>query len=462
MTRRPALTAGVLALAVFLASPLHVQSDSAWSIPVAVSLLKHGVLDLDEYRPTIARHPSGVVSAGGHEYGLFPVMVSVVAIPFLVVFDAAARIAAPVPIPLVRHLTGRWQSHLWAEGDVDLEFFDTLEMIIASVLVATGAALLTLGLRGLAGAAPAMASGLVLALATSAYSTASRVLWQHSLSIALAGGVLAVILTGSSRWRSLAAGALLGIAYVNRPTNAILGAAVLAYLLAARPRWNAALCAAAIAAVLIPFAAWSHHTFGTLLPPYYAATRLGLGPQMPEALAANLVSPGRGLFFYSPVLLFALPSALRVANRRCWHPFEPYALAAAGAHWIAISAFPHWWAGHSYGPRFFTDVTPLIIFLLVPALASAIQAPARHRGRTLVLALSLAASAGIHAVGASSWRAYAWNMEPSNIDDAPQRVWDWADPPFLRPFRSPATANRASHRGLAAGPQGLPCPAPLR
>jgi hypothetical protein len=85
----------------------------------------------------------------------------------------------------------------------------------------------------------------------------------------------------------------------------------------------------------------------------------GGNPFVAEALAGDLISPGRGLFIYSPVLVFSVVGfALKVTSRR----LMMLDLTLAGCvtvHWIAIARVNRaWWAGHSYGPRFFADMLP--------------------------------------------------------------------------------------------------------
>ena len=102
-------------------------------------------------------------------------------------------------------------------------------------------------------------------------------------------------------------------------------------------------------------------------------------------------------------------------------------------HWLSISAFPHWWAGHSFGPRFFTDVVPYLVYSLLPVLdATAALAPAPRAAAAATLMLLFGLGAGIHLHAATSQGPWRWNDGPPNVDDAPARVWDWRDLQVLR------------------------------
>ena len=110
----------------------------------------------------------------------------------------------------------------------------------------------------------AMAIGvaLVCAFGTTAWSSASRVLWQHGPSMLL----LALALLLQQRGRMSWVGVVLACAYVVRPTNAIPLAAAGAWILLSRPRQLPAFLIGA-AAVLALFV-WSNlRIYSGWLPP---------------------------------------------------------------------------------------------------------------------------------------------------------------------------------------------------
>jgi hypothetical protein len=99
-------------------------------------------------------------------------------------------------------------------------------------------------------------------------------------------------------------------------------------------------------------------------------------------LAALLVSPYRGLLFYSPIALAGVAGIflLRDATGRL---LGITALGVLAATLLFIAAFRFWAGGHSWGPRFLT--APQV--LLVPALA-AVFARAPRRAAWLVAVLA--------------------------------------------------------------------------
>lgn len=427
----------LLALVVFVASPLKVQSDSVWSVPVALSLLREGDVDLDEYAATVERTGHyAVVEAGGHLYPLFPLGASLAAVPLLAAFEAALWVVEPLGrwVPALRKGIERWRERSGATGDVRLDFFDTAELLVASVLTSLAVLLVYQAARRRAPVVPAAVVALVFALGTSAYSTASRVLWQHSPSL-VAVSAVALLLSTHRRTRggALALGVVAGVAYVVRPTNSLTVLAVGCFLLATR-RWRELpFYVLGGALVALPFCAWSQETFGTLLPPYYQPGRLTPGEShVAEALLGNLVSPGRGLFVYSPVALLACGALLVRGARRALAAHEWVFAGVLVAHWGVVSTFPHWWAGHSFGPRFFTDVAPYWVLFLVEPVRAALAPARRARPGTAALALSVLLSVAIHTRGSTARAAWGWNDGPPDVDAAPARLWDWSDLAFLR------------------------------
>jgi hypothetical protein len=100
---------------------------------------------------------------------------------------------------------------------------------------------------------------------------------------------------------------------------------------------------------------------------------------------------------------------------------------------IAISLVPAWWAGHSFGPRYMTDVLPFLCYFLAFNLESAASWSVVKQlcAGTIIAALAIV-SITIHAQAALRVPPWAWNVVPDNIDNNPRRLWDWSDLAFLR------------------------------
>ena len=92
-------------------------------------------------------------------------------------------------------------------------------------------------------------------------------------------------------------------------------------------------------------------------------------PQL-DALWGLTFSPWRGLFFVSPVLLFALVGAA-IMYRQCDARRELYAIAAIALGFtLTIASFNGWHGGSAFGPRYLVPIVPLLGVPLMFALAS--------------------------------------------------------------------------------------------
>jgi hypothetical protein len=281
---------------------------------------------------------------------------------------------------------------------------------------------------------------LAVALGTPVWSSASRALWSHTWDLVLLGLVVHHLLavgTGRGRLRPVLLATLLAWSYFTRPTSAI-ALAIVGLWVAACARHAALPLGATLAVWLGLFFAYSWHHFDQILPHYYGASRLALA-HFGEALAGNLLSPSRGLLVYVPMLLWM--AFLLVRYRRCLgaRPLVLACLAVVTLHWIAVSGYPHWWGGHSYGARLMTDTLPWWTALAVLGLrarqearAAAPQAGAASGRIEVAIGIGLVVlGVAVNAPGALSSRSWAWNVLPDDVDLHPSRLWDWTDPQFL-------------------------------
>jgi hypothetical protein len=187
--------------------------------------------------------------------------------------------------------------------------------------------------------------------------------------------------------------------------------------------------------IATPWVVYNFAVHNALLPSYYSSEAFSQSTRFAEGLLGNLFSPSRGLFVFSPVLLFALSGfvlALRDPGQR---PLHITYGAIVIAHLIIVGASSAWWAGHSFGPRFMTDIVPFLVYFT----AFNFRLPATFRLRTqaaltVCIAVFALASLLIHAQGALRKETWAWNVIPNNIDQNTNRAWDWTDPQFARAY----------------------------
>ena len=476
--------AGLFVLVFFVdaLSPISTSLDSIWTIPVALNLLDRGTTHVDEYLtptkdPQNARFPGlflnytvecvtsdgaivrGEACSHGHYFNWYPVAVPVLAAPVLFALRKAGPILSPTfqnfanqpPTPVMR---------AFAAGDFIMSRGFT-EVVVATVFVAlTTVATFLIGRLFLSHWWSTLFA-LAFAFATPAWSSASRALWQHGpsmlmLSIALYVLLLARHNTSSSEAVLLSvSGVATALAYVIRPTNSIWAGAVTLYiLLCHRKRFLWFFVTAA--PVAVTFLLYNESVYHRLLPTYFV---LQLGqPKLPQdtipilkALAGVLASPSRGLLIYSPLFCFSVWGMVWAISRRWCAPLALLLVGVIAGNVLVLGYyFRIWWGGHSYGPRLLTDITPFLMFFLIPALVSWQESATwPPKAVHLTFIALLGASVFSHSRGARSADVYKWNSLPVDVEHDTGRLWDWRDPPFLRGLsreQSPPTLTQNLQR----------------
>jgi len=235
-------------------------------------------------------------------------------------------------------------------------------------------------------------------------------------------------------------GLLAAAACVCRPTAA-LALPLLAARLAAQDRRSALRFALGAGALLCLLGLSTWALWGSWVPPYQQAQRFD--SPSGAALAGVLVSPSRGLFVYEPALAAALAFGAWRWRQLAQRPLFVLGAAGLASHALLLASFVHWWGGHGYGPRLFTETLFFQALVAASVAATLARSPAPGWRRALV-ALAVAGVV-IHGAGALSKQSNRWNESPAEIDGHPERLWDWRDPQLL------AWANRAPRRAPVEG-----------
>ncbi len=162
----------------------------------------------------------------------------------------------------------------------------------------------------------------------------------------------------------------------------------------------------------------------------YAAIVASLDPvQVLTHIYGQLISPIKGLVFYMPVSLLALPGLYQLWRK---HPYVAWGIGFAFVSLLGVtSAYVAWYGGQSWGPRLLLPVVPVI---LIP-LASLWDRIQKGFARSLMLGL-LALSAIMQATVVTNnwWKSYT---------------------PFLKLASTPENGVGLSYRYLALSPPWL-------
>ncbi len=418
--RRGGRAALLFALAALLIYNLNgrviASSDTLGTRFVPFALLKAGTLRLDPVLGVVqtSRRAYWVQPArdGGHA-SLFPIVAPLLATPLYV---PAALLLARQGWPL---------AGLAAAGA-------RMEKLAASCIAAAAAGAMFLLLRRRLRPARALGLAAAFAFGSETWMIGSQALWQHGTEELLLAVALLAFTGPLTAARLAAGGAACGLAIAGRPIDALL---VAPFALLA-PAWAGRRSAWFFLAAAVPLglaAAYNLETFGLLGGGYQLfvlAGRRYFEQPMARGLAEMLFSPDKGLFFYTPFLLFlillpvhlrrspadpapgpppatgqsqpvapgssdaaAVRSRLRafLANRD--RALTVLLLATIVAQ-LLVYARAEWRGGTCYGPRYLTDMLPLLVWMLAPVVGSL-------RPRQLALfRWAVAFSIAVQAVGA--------------------------------------------------------------
>ena len=86
--------------------------------------------------------------------------------------------------------------------------------------------------------------------------------------------------------------------------------------------------------------------------------------RMLRALAGITVSPYKGLFWYSPVLLLGFVAAWPFIRKHRWEGWA--ALLIVLAHVLGYSRYNYWSGGVAWGMRYLLPITPFLVLLAAP------------------------------------------------------------------------------------------------
>jgi hypothetical protein len=459
----------LVATSVFALSPVITNYDSFATFPTAVSIVNRHTLSLDAYQHVKVLATSYTVGhAKGHLLTTYPWAVGLFMIPAVVAIDVLHAVGGPSADSVVGTSQIGPQVQLWTAS------------IVTGLACGTLALLAYRRLRGPAKKRRhwALLCGLALAFGTSAWSTASRSLWQHGPSLLFLAVALVALdhlfprnvdgnhVGAESNWAPLVAGGALAGAVAMRPTNAVaLALATFLVLWKGSGRSRSAYLIG-VFVVFVPWTLVTLHYYGTVLQPYDAASKLGFPSTFFESVAAQMISPSRGLLLFSPIVLAAVPGLVIAWKRASVTPLEVLSVVAIPCYLVAISLFPVLWAGTSFGPRFMTETLPFFLVLSIPfvewVMAWRSERPARRPfayrmgviGGVIVLAVSVLVNAQGGLLSAST----CWNLKGHNVesvDKDPARAWSWSNPQLVYGFRAIGSEGLDA---VTACPGGTPLP----
>jgi hypothetical protein len=394
---RVALVLFFVCLACYLANgrtqPMNATGDTFPARLIPFSILGFQTVTLDPFQNELERvvgAPWFATKSRGSWVSKYPIGTSVTALPFY---------GLPYLWLRAHGRADHW--HLFAVSAV-------MEKASAATIAALAVAILYLALRRLVPPGPALWTALAFGLATSMWATASQLLWQHGpLALMLVLGIYFLATPRPGILSDGLAGLCLAGGVACRPTGMpflIAGAAVVA--LRAQP-WHrrlTSLAAYGVAALVVmaPVQAYNDRYFAARPFGHYATNFID-HTRVWKGLAGLLLSPNRGLLVFTPVALVGIAGLLWAWRHPLRRPLLVCFGAAAAQVLLVTAMFPAWAGGWSFGPRYMTDLLPVL------ALGGAHQL-ARLGWRTRLLLLPLLGwSVLVQLVGAFCYPASNWN-----------------------------------------------------
>lgn len=303
----------------------------------------------------------------------------------------------------------------------------------------------------------ALITAFIYAFATELWVIGSQALWQHGatnlLLVAVFLSLLKVNRTEGAKQTLLvlSCGLLGGLLICVRPTNVVFVAAAGIYLLWLYRR-QAIFFGLGLSSALISVV-WNLYYFRSFIGGYNTLTAtFGFSPrQFLLGLSGLLLSPSRGLLVYTPIVALAVPGVMQVLRQSKYRDEKLIILllGSGGVLVLQYCFFKEWWGGGAYGPRFLTDILPMLCFSMNYVIAEYLRR-SEQLGRTLLpwkvwgvmglLSFSVFVQI-VGAFGACSWDGIpaALNL-PSHHEPLPEetgrRLWQFQDSQIERSFRS--------------------------
>jgi hypothetical protein len=325
-------------------------------------------------------------------------------------------------------------------------------LIAALTVVVLHRVLIAMGLSRVA-----IAAALAAGLGSELWAVASQALWQHGpAALALITCVWLLLPRDPAPWRLMLAGLAATALVAFRLFDVVFALAIARRVTVAQPRRLAWFLPAPMlgAVALVSFNLGIHGSLTggqayleSLHPTVHGLPAGAWSGDIRTGAAGTLFSPSRGLLVFTPWVALALATLPASARRLApWHIVR-WLLWAMIPYGLLLAKYTVWWGGHCFGPRYWTDVTPLLAILLASGLD---WSYARCRALAPAFMLAIGVSIGIQAIGAFCYPS-DWNATPTNVDLHHERLWNWRD----------SELTRCLIKGPAL-PLGDPCPRPHR
>ncbi|MDB9445003.1 protein O-mannosyl-transferase family [Anabaena sp. CS-542/02] len=435
----------VFSLLVYLANGATISSgDTAPNTLLAFNFLENHTLHLDAFKQSYLCTVSYgscyffAEANNGHLTSAYPIGTAIVTFPLYVIFYLYLKLTEYLSVPI--DLTS-------VSFEVHRLFF---EKLAASITTAFTVSIFYLSLRLKFKRGLSLVTTFIFAFATNTWMTSSQGLWQHGISNLALVSIIFCLLKANrakkhhrNKWLILA-GIACGLLPGIRPTSAVYTIGAIIYSVFTYRRQAIFLFSGLITAV--PSIVWNLYYFNNLVGGYSSSHLFSESPyslnNFIESSLGTLISPGRGLLIFSPILVYSLLGAYQICQRKYDQDDLIGCMSVAGFILLfSYFLYRFWWAGHSYGPRFMTDILPIFCYLISYYLVN-IFPKVLPNYKIISLKLFIFITLGLFSTLVQLAGAFAynpgvlWNAIPLNVDLYHHRLWDIKDSQIERNMRA--------------------------
>jgi hypothetical protein len=273
------------------------------------------------------------------------------------------------------HITGKYSSYglgmsvLWVpflalEQALGLPVLRLVALVSPLLLAATVLVMFTLSTTLGATRRRACAVTVALGFGTFLLTYGTTYYSEPAVALCVAVGLLGLArLDRSALWAGWVGGAI-GFSVILRtdslPTVALpIGCAL---LVLRPPRRHLATAGVVALPLLVAWGWYNVARFGSLTSLGYTSSGQGFNHSFVDGLVGLLVSPGKGIVWFAPILILTLWS-MAGAYRR-WPVLSVLALALIASRFLLYASWWGWDGGLSFGPRFIEPAIPAFTVLL--------------------------------------------------------------------------------------------------
>lgn len=318
-----------------------------------------------------------------------------------------------------------------------------MEKLSASSIASLSCIFVYLAVKNLISEKIGIVTALIYGFGTNTWTISSQALWQHGMVELLLAAMIYVIIKNEfleNKLNYIFLGFLSGLSVLNRPSDSVLVLPVLLYVFIKVSKenimWYFALVIISGSSLLF----YNIHYFGNILGGYsIISSSMQLNWEAFPHFVGLLFSPSRGLFVYTPIILFSVFGYFKIKdlpNEKLKFTFYAFGLACI-LEIIIYSIFSAWWAGWCYGPRYLTGILP-ILALYLGLYLNDISKRTHNYSKIFMFGLFglfILWSLFVQFIGAFYYTSDNWDAHP-NIDQNPQRLWDWNDTQIMRSFHA--------------------------